>query len=97
VRCFEQAIRHAADYSDAYADLGLAHIRRSEYEPAGKALEKAVEIDPDGYRANLNLLLLYQRTKDPRQQEQKEKFDRLQKEQEERLELVMRTIEVQPY
>ena len=97
VRRFEQAIRHAPDYSDAYADLGLAYIRRSEYEPAGKALQKAVEIDPDGYRANLNLLLLYQRTKDPRQGAQKEKFDRLLKEQEERLELVMRTIEVQPY
>jgi Flp pilus assembly protein TadD len=96
-RRFQQAVIHAPDYSDAYADLGLAYIRRREYEPAGNALEKAIEKDPAGYRANLNLLLLYQRTNDPRQDTQKEKFDRLQKEQEEKLELVMRTIEVQPY
>jgi tetratricopeptide (TPR) repeat protein len=96
-RRLQQAVRYAPDYSDAYADLGLAYIRRGEHEAAAKALDKAVEIDPGGYRANLNLLLLYQRTKDPRQEAQKEKFDRLQKEHEEKLELVMRTIEVRPY
>jgi tetratricopeptide (TPR) repeat protein len=94
---FQQAIQHAPDYSDAYADLGLAHIRQGDYEAAAKALQKAIEIDPEGYRGNLNLLLLYQRTKDPRQDTQKEKFDRLQKEQEEKMEMVMRTIEVRPY
>jgi tetratricopeptide (TPR) repeat protein len=97
LRRFQQAVHHAPDYADAYADLGLAYIRRGAYEPAGKALEKAIEVDPGSYRANLNLLLLYQRTKDARQDAQKEKFDRLQKEQEEKLDLVMRTIAVQPY
>jgi Tfp pilus assembly protein PilF len=96
-RRFQQAVHYAPDYSDAYADLGLAYIHQREYEAAGKALEKAIGIDPDGYRANLNILLLYQRTKDSRQEVQKQKFDRLRKEQEEKLELVMRTIEVQPY
>jgi tetratricopeptide (TPR) repeat protein len=93
----ERAIQHAPDYSDAYADLGLAYIRLGRHEDAAKTLEKAMQIDPESYRTNLNLLLLYQRTKDPRQAAQKEKFERLQKEQEEKLELVMRSIEVRPY
>jgi tetratricopeptide (TPR) repeat protein len=96
-RRLQQAIHHAPDYSDAYADLGLVYIRQSEYDAAEKVLAKAIGMDPNGYRTNLNLLLLYERTKDPRAGAQKQKFDRLQKEQEEKLELVMRTIEVQPY
>jgi tetratricopeptide (TPR) repeat protein len=93
----QQAIQRAPDYSDAYAELGLAYIRLNRHEDAAKALGKAIEIEPQSYRANLNLLLLYQRTKDPRQGAQKEKFDRLQKEQEEKLEMFMRSIEVRPY
>jgi Flp pilus assembly protein TadD len=93
----ERAIQHAPDYSDAYADLGLAYIRLGRHEDAAKTLEKAMQIDPESYRTNLNLLLLYQRTKDPRQAAQKEKFERLQKEQGEKIELVMRSIEVRPY
>lgn len=94
---FQTAIEHEPEYPDAHADLGLVYIRQGRHEDAAKALDRAMEVDPDAYRANLNLLLLYQRTKDPRQDAQKEKFERLQKEQEERLELVMRSIEVRPY
>jgi Tfp pilus assembly protein PilF len=68
-----------------------------QHDAAATALDQALNIDPDSYRTNLNLLLLYQRTKDPRQQAQKEKFEHLQKEQEEKLEMVMRSIEVRPY
>jgi tetratricopeptide (TPR) repeat protein len=96
-RRFQQAVDRVPDYADALADLGLVYIRRSEYEAAGQTLQKALVVHPDAYRANLNLLLLYERTKDPRQAAQKEKFDQLKKEQEEKLELVMRTVEVQPY
>ena len=97
VHYLQQAIRHEPEYADAHADLGLVYIRQGRHEDAAKALDKAMEIDPEGYRTNLNLLLLYQRTKDPRQKAQKEKFGRLQKKQEERLEMVMRSIEVRPY
>ena len=93
----QQAIQRAPDYSDAYAELGLAYIRLNRHDDAAKTLAKAMEIEPQNYRANLNLLLLYQRTRDPRQDAQKEKFDQLQKEHEEKLEMVMRSIEVRPY
>jgi tetratricopeptide (TPR) repeat protein len=93
----QRAIDQEPKYPDAHADLGLAYIRQGRHEDAAKALGQAMEIDPESYRTNLNLLLLYQRTKDPRQDAQKEKFERLQKEQEEKLELVMRSIEVRPY
>ena len=73
------------------------YIRQGRHEDAAKTLDRAVEIDPESYRANLNLLPVYQRTKDRRQDAQKEKFERLPKEQEEKIELVMRSIEVRPY
>ena len=41
-------------------------LNRKEYPLAEKELARALEIDPNNYTANLNLMVLYQRTKDPR-------------------------------
>ena len=85
------------NYAESHAELGLIYLRKKEYERAEKALRTALELDPESYLANLNLLNLFQRTKDPRAQEQALRFEAIQKKKSERQQTLLRTIEVRPY
>jgi tetratricopeptide (TPR) repeat protein len=85
------------NYSEAYAELGLVHIRNKEYPQAERVLMRALELSPESYLANLNLLNLYQRTQDPRADEQAQRFEIVKKKQSERQQALLRTVEVRPY
>jgi tetratricopeptide (TPR) repeat protein len=93
-REFQQALQANPDYADAYAELGLVHLRQKEYAQAEKALRRALEIDPDNYLANLNLLNLFQRTKDNRADVQAQRFEEVKKKRSEKAEELLRTVEV---
>ena len=54
-------------------------------------------MEPDNFRANANLLILYQKTKDGRAQKQQERFEEIKKKRSENEQLLWRTIEVRPY
>ena len=82
---------------DGYAESGLVHIRRNEFAAAEKDLEHAVKLAPDHYLSNLRLLMLYQRTKDPRTAAQSERVDQLRKAGEQKEVLLMRSLEIRPY
>jgi hypothetical protein len=60
-------------------------------------LTRALKIAPDHFRTNLNLLMLYQRTKDPRAEQQARRVEELQKTGEERERLLLRSLEIRPY
>ncbi|MEW5977293.1 MAG: tetratricopeptide repeat protein [Acidobacteriota bacterium] len=85
------------DYAEAHAEMGLMHIRNKEYAEAEKSLRRALELDPESYLANMNLLNLYQRTKDPRMAEQTQRFEEIKKKRSEEQQALLRTIEVRPY
>lgn len=51
IREYRQATRLKNDDPDIYYDLGVAHTKLAQYEPASAAFSKALEIDPDYYRA----------------------------------------------
>jgi len=51
IREYRQATKLKADDPDMYFDLGMAHTKLAQYEPAAAAFSKALEIDPDYYRA----------------------------------------------
>lgn len=51
IREYRQATRLKTDDPDIYYDLGVAHTKLAQYEPAAAAFSKALEIDPDYYRA----------------------------------------------
>lgn len=91
------AIQAKADYAEAYAELALVHIRTKEYEAARRNLDRAMQVDPDGFLANANLLILYQTTKDPRSEAQAERLRELEKKRSELQELSYRTIRINPY
>ena len=57
---------------------------------------RRLEINPDNYTANLNLMILYQRTKDPKADEQAKRFEQVRQERAQRVKDFLRTIEVRP-
>ena len=92
-----KAVQANSSSPEPYAELALIQIRREEFALAEKNLKTAVAIAPDHYRTNLNLLMLYQRTKDPRATEQAERVALLQKAGEERERMLLRSLEIRPY
>ena len=96
LRHLKLALQAQPNYADAYAELGLIHLKQREYAPAEEALEKALKLRPDSYAANLNLMILYQRTKNPKAEEQSKRFEQLKEERAQRANEFIRTIEVRP-
>jgi tetratricopeptide (TPR) repeat protein len=97
VKHLQQSIDADRSVSEAYTDLGTIYIDRKEYTLAGKTLAHAIQMTPDDYLSNYRLLLLFQRTKDPREDAQARRFEQIRKTRQERARLLMRTLEVRPY
>ena len=97
LREFERAVAANANYPEAYADIGSVHLNAKRYAEAHRALESALKLDPEQYRANLYLLTLYRRLRDPLATAQEAKFKQLREKQFEKLKFFMRTIQVRPY
>ncbi len=51
VREYRVATKLKDDDADIYYDLGMAHMKLAQYDAAAAAFSKALEIDPDYYRA----------------------------------------------
>lgn len=83
-------------YADAYAALGSVYLSRKKYSQAEAALLHALKIEPSNYLANLNLTVLYQRTKDARASAQAKRFAAVQTQREQRAKSFLRTIRVVP-
>lgn len=96
VQELQTAVGYDSQYEQAYAELGLVHLKRKEYHQAATALGKALQLNPESYTANLNLMMLYERTKDPRAAEQTKRFNKVSKQRAERAKEFLRTIQVQP-
>jgi tetratricopeptide (TPR) repeat protein len=96
IRLLKLALQARPDFADAYAELGLIQMKRREYALAQQALEKALKLNPDGYSANLNLMILYQRTKNSKAEEQAKRFGQIKDEWAKRAMEFMRSIEVRP-
>jgi len=93
----QQAIQANSSSPEPYAESGLVHIRRNEYALAENDLARALKLAPDHYLSNLRLLMLYQRTKDPRAKAQARRIERLQQAGEEKERLLLRSLEIRPY
>ena len=51
IREYREATKLKEDDPDIYYDLGVAHTKLAQYDAAAAAFSKALEIDPDYYRA----------------------------------------------
>lgn len=92
----DRALQAQPTYADAWAERGLLHLRQRELDAAGKDLRRCLDLDPDNYLGNLNLLALYQRARDPRQDEQARRVEELSARREEKADEFRRVIEVRP-
>ena len=92
----EMALKAYPNYADAYAEMGLVHLKQKDYPGARNDLQKALDINPDNYTANLNLMILYQRTKDPKADEQAKRFEQVRQQRAQRAKEFLRTIQVRP-
>ena len=92
----EQALQGDPDYTDTLAELGQYYLMRKNYGQAEKLIQRALKIDPDHYEANFHLLMLYTRTKDPRQEAQAKRFEELKKLLVEKSQEFLRIVEVRP-
>ena len=92
-----QAVAANPKFPDALAELAHVHIRLERYADARAELTRALELEPDNFRVNASLLILYQKTKDPRAQAQQARFDEIQKQRSENEQLLWRTLEFRPY
>ena len=90
----QQALAAEPNYADPYAEEGIIYIKQRRYPAAEKALLRALAIDSDHYAANLNLMTLYQRTRDKRADEQAKRFEEVKRKRAETAKLALRTIEV---
>jgi len=68
-----------------------------EYELAEKALLRALELDPDNYSGNFNLLMLYRRIGDRRAEAQARRFDEVKDKHMQKTQDFLRQIEIRPY
>lgn len=55
IRQYREATRLKEDDPDIYYDLGVAHTKLAQYDAAAAAFSKALEIDPEYYRAQDSL------------------------------------------
>jgi len=91
----QKALKADPQNADAYSELGLLHMKQKEQALAEQMLLRALALDPDHYLANLNLLVLYQRTKNPRATEQARRFEEVREKRAQKAKELLRTIEVQ--
>jgi tetratricopeptide (TPR) repeat protein len=101
---FEEALRFALrsveanpSYADPWSELGLLYLRLGQPGKAAEALERCLKLDPEHYLGNLHLGMLYAQTRDPREQEQRQRFDEIKKRGAEKGADFLRPIEVVPY
>jgi tetratricopeptide (TPR) repeat protein len=91
-----QAVAANPQFVDAMAELAWVHIRQGHTSEAGRELENAFALDPENFRVNANLLVLYQKTGDPRTAQQQARLEEIKKKRAEDEQLLWRTIEVRP-
>ncbi len=84
-------------YADPWSELGLLYLRLGQPDKAAEALDRCLKIDPDHYLGNLHLMMLYAQTHDPRESEQRQRFDEIRKKRTELAADFLRPIEVRPY
>jgi tetratricopeptide (TPR) repeat protein len=92
----QEALKAKPDFTDALAELGQYYLKRRDYQAAERQIQLALKTDPGHYAANFYLLMLYTRTKDPRQEEQAKRFDELKKQLAEKTQEFLRIVDVRP-
>ena len=93
----ELSTKLSPSFAEGYAELARVYLRQDRLDGAKAALDRAISLEPDSFQANAALVLLYQKTHDPRLTEQGARLRKLDAARSKRQELMLRTIELRPY
>lgn len=100
---FEEALKYALrsvganpSYADPWSELGLLYLRLRQPEKSREALDRCLMLDPDHYLGNLHLTMLYSQTNDPREPEQRRRFEEIKARRAKQAADFLRPIEVRP-
>ncbi|HBY60119.1 MAG TPA: hypothetical protein DEH78_09875 [Solibacterales bacterium] len=83
-------------YPDAKVALATSYLRLGRFAEAAEQIDQALTLDPDLLKAHVARLRLYQQTKDPRAEAQREAVRRVEGKQLEKRDLLLRRIEIRP-
>lgn len=97
LRFAQRAVEANPSYADPWSELGLLYLRLGQPDKAEEALDRCLKLEPDHYLGNLHLLMLYTRTRDPRQAAQQQRFDEVKARYDKKATDFLRPIEVRPY
>ncbi len=97
VEYLKRCITLLPSFAEAHTELARVYLRQDRIDDATAAVTRALSLSPDSFQANSTLLIIYQRTHDPRIEEQKAHVQKLDEERGKRQELMLRSIEVKPY
>jgi predicted Zn-dependent protease len=89
------AVRH--DQPDVIAELGYVYMRLGRHELAEQQLQRAIRSDANHYQANLHLLALYQRLRDPRAAQQSSRMEEIKRKRFEQERALWQTVEIRPW
>src|SRR5579884_1759877 len=94
---FNRSIRLQPSFPEAWTELARVRLRQGRVDDARADINHALSLDPKNFQANSALMALYQRTHDPRAEQQSARLQTLDAERSKRQELMYRSIEVKPY
>lgn len=92
----EESAKVQGNRADVYVELGKSYIHLKEYALAEKVLDRAIQLDPKSFNANLALLRAYSLTRDPRRSAQRKRFLAVHKEKEKEYVDALRTVSERP-
>jgi|YelNatPaOPRAMG01_1025707.scaffolds.fasta_scaffold57697_2 tetratricopeptide (TPR) repeat protein len=90
-----RSLREDPDSAEALTELGIVRMKQEQYGAAEGAFEAALREDPSNYRANLNLMMLYERTHDTRATAQRLRFMKLERTRDQTARDFLRTIRIE--
>jgi tetratricopeptide (TPR) repeat protein len=95
-RRLRKSVELLPGFSETHTELARLSFQQGNIEGARAELERALQLAPESFQANWQLLVLYQRTHDARAVKQSELLKKLDEDRSTRAELMLRTIEVKP-
>ena len=95
-RRLRKSVELLPGFSETHMELARLSLLKGNMEAARAELEWALQLAPESFQANWQLLVLYKRTHDARAVKQSELLKKLDEDRSKRAELMLRTIEVKP-
>ena len=96
VRYFSKALDQDPNCIECYAERGRAEIQQKDYAGATRDLQVALKQSPENVQANEYLLLLYQKTNDPRAEAQRTRFAEVNQKHAEKQQQMLRRLDIRP-